>query len=155
MRTLSYSCILEADPTDVCAFHTDTRNLPLITPPWIDITIVSMDQPPREGSHIELRIKRFGIPTTWVMTIARLDCPHTLTDEMIRGPFRTFRHERFFEPLEKSRTRMNETITMEMGWGILDRVIFPLIRRDMEAMFAYRHRATQHYLKEHGHVLSV
>lgn len=142
---LHYSCIINAPLKDVCAFHTDTRNLPLITPPWIDVMIMSMDVPMHEGSIVELRIKRFGIPTYWKMKIVRLDCPHSVVDQMVSGPFSTFHHERRFSPLNEHATKMEETITLSLGLGFLGRLFFPLIKKDMDRMFAYRHKATQNY----------
>lgn len=153
--TLHYSCIIDASISEVCTFHTDTRNLPLITPPWIDVRILSMDIPIHENSQILLRIKRFGIPTHWKMRIAKLECPYEVSDEMISGPFRFFSHERRFEAISDYQTHMNETITMALGVPLFENIIFPFIRMDMDRMFAYRHKATQTYFKERDHVLSI
>lgn len=144
-HTLSYSCILNASVQDVCHFHTDTHNLPLITPPWIDVTIESMDEPFIEKSRVTLLIKRFGIPTRWVMEIEVLDCPHTVIDKMVSGPFSFFRHQRHFVPLNEKTTRMDEAITLHLPLGWVGLLLFPLIKRDMDKMFAYRHHATQEY----------
>lgn len=153
--TLRYSCTIDASINEVCAFHTDTRNLPLITPPWIDVQILSMHIPIHQNSHILLRIKRFGIPTYWKMTIAKFECPHEVSDEMLSGPFRFFRHERKFEAISDDQTCMNETITIAMRLPLLESIIFPFIRMDMDKMFVYRHEATQNYFKERSHVLFI
>lgn len=39
-HTLDYSCLLNANQESVCQFHTDTHNLPLITPPWVNVKII-------------------------------------------------------------------------------------------------------------------
>lgn len=144
---LSYTCTIEAPIEEVCSFHTDTQNLPLITPPWIDVTIVSMDTPMKQNSQVELRIKRFGIPTLWKMKIDKLDCPHEVVDEMISGPFNHFRHERKFISLSDAVTQMDETITLELPFGFVGRLFFAFIQKDMNKMFAYRHQATKAYFK--------
>lgn len=142
---LHYSCIINAPLNAVCAFHTDTRNLPLITPPWIDVMIMSMDVPMREGSVVELRIKRFGIPMCWKMKIVQLDCPNSVVDEMLSGPFSVFHHDRRFNALNDRETKMEEFITLSLGIGFLGKWFFPLIKKDMDKMFAYRHKTTQDF----------
>ncbi len=146
-HTLHYACPINASVEEVCGFHTDTHNLPLITPPWIDVTILSMDEPMIEKSRVSLKIKRFGIPTLWNMEIEKLDCPHTVVDSMISGPFTFFRHERIFTVIDESHTMMNETITFTLPFGWLGDLVFPFIQKDMDKMFAYRHQATQHYFE--------
>jgi ligand-binding SRPBCC domain-containing protein len=145
---LTYQCTIDATPREVCAFHTDTRNLPLITPPWVNVMIMSMDVPMRLESQVELSIKRFGIPTCWKMKLSELECPHKLTDKMLDGPFPYFHHQRLFTPTEGSKTKMEETITLAMPFSVIGRALFPLVKRDMDRMFAYRHAATQRYFEE-------
>lgn len=147
IHTLHYACSINASVGEVCRFHTDTHNLPLITPPWIDVTILSMDEPMIEKSRVSLKIKQFGIPTLWKMEIEKLDCPNTVVDSMLSGPFHFFRHERKFTSIDESHTMMNETISLSLPLGWLGNVIFPLIKKDMDKMFAYRHEATQRFFK--------
>lgn len=145
---LNYTCLIEASAEDVCAFHTDTRNLPLITPPSIQVSIVALETPMREKSVVVLDIKRLGITTRWEMEIATLDCPHTITDNMLKGPFKLFRHERQFIPITQNQTRMDETITLAFPLPWVDKLLFSWVKKDMNAMFTYRHTATQTYFLE-------
>lgn len=145
-HTLTYSCLLNTSVDRACAFHTDTHNLPLITPPWISVDVVSIDLPMHEGSRVVLDIKRFGIKTRWEMEIAKLDCPYAITDMMISGPFPFFRHERHFLPLENGETLMRETLSIVLPFGWLGDLFFRFIQRDMDNMFEFRHRATQQYI---------
>lgn len=148
LHTLNYSCVLTASQEAVCQFHTDTHNLPLITPPWIDVTIVQMDTPMVENSSVILDIKRYGFSTRWTMNIEKLSCPETVIDVMISGPFSFFRHERRFIALSESETRMDETLTFALPLGWLGNLIAPFIKKDMDKMFAYRHHATQNYFSK-------
>ena len=143
--TLFYSCLLNASQKKVCTFHTDTHNLPLITPPWINVTIVSMDDSMIEKSIVRLDIRRFGISTRWEMQIKTLQCPNTLTDLMLKGPFPFFCHERNFSSITPDTTLMEETITMSLPMGWIGKLAFGWVKRDMDAMFEYRHSATQAY----------
>lgn len=147
IHTLKYSCKFDASLNDVYRFHTDTQNLPRITPPWINVTIESIDEPFVEHSRISLIIKRFGIGTRWVMEIETLQCPHMITDLMISGPFSLFRHQRIFTAISDYQTKMEEKITIKLPMGWVGNLLFPFIKADMDKMFAYRHRATQEFLQ--------
>ncbi len=141
LYTLHYTCLLDASVEDVCAFHTDTHNLPLITPPSIKVNIVKM-----ENDSVILDIKKFGITTRWEMALEK-NCPHSIVDVMIKGPFASFRHERRFIAEDENRTRMEETITLAPPIPFLGRLFFWFVKRDMDAMFAYRHTMTQAHFR--------
>ena len=135
--TLHYTCILDANVEAVCAFHTDTRNLPLITPPSIKVDIVKM-----EPNSVSLDIQKFGITTRWEMALEK-KCPHSIVDIMTKGPFASFRHERLFVAVGENCTRMDETITLSSPIPIFKSLFFWFVKRDMDAMFAYRHAKTK------------
>jgi ligand-binding SRPBCC domain-containing protein len=134
----------------VYSFHIDTNNLPKITPPWIKVTLIAI-----EPSTVTLDIRRFGITTRWKMAIEKLNCPYTLVDVMLQGPFSFFRHERRFIPLSTTTTRMDETLTIALPLRWLGTLAFWWVKRDMDTMFAYRHTMTQHYCLGGENVLSV
>jgi len=141
LKTLHYTCTLDASVEAVCAFHTDTHNLPLITPPSIQVNIVKM-----EPNSVILDIKKFGITTRWEMALEK-NCPTSIVDVMIKGPFASFRHERLFIAEGENCTRMDETITLSPPIPLFQSLFFWFIKRDMDAMFAYRHAKTKaHFL---------
>lgn len=142
---LIYHCLLQASVEDVFGFHTDTHNLPLITPRSTQVTIVSMDTPFREGNRVVLDIRRFGFTTRWEMKIAVFSAPNTIVDAMIKGPFLFFRHERQFIKIDEKLTRMEETILFSPPFSWFGGILFWFFKKDMDAMFAYRHKATQAY----------
>ncbi|MDP2078400.1 MAG: SRPBCC family protein [Sulfuricurvum sp.] len=155
LHTLKYSCLLTASQEAVCQFHTDTHNLPLITPPWINVTIVQMDTPMVENSHVILDIKRYGLTTRWTMQIEKLFPPDTIIDLMISGPFAFFRHERRFIAISENETRMDETLAFCLPLGWIGNLLAPFIKKDMDKMFAYRHNATQNYFSPMIHFSPV
>jgi len=146
--TLSYTCLLNASQERVYKFHTDTHNLPLITPPWINVTIVSMEDPMIENSVVVLDIARFGITTRWEMQIQQLQCPTMITDIMLKGPFTFFRHQRHFVAKTPETTLMEETITLTLPMGWIGALAFGWVKKDMDAMFEYRHNATKAYFSK-------
>lgn len=135
--TLHYSCLIDASVQEVCAFHTDTNNLPLITPPSIGVKIVS-----KKENIVVLDIKKFGITTRWEIAI-ETNCPTSIVDVMRKGPFASFRHERLFSSEGEHLTRMEETITLAPPIAWFQSLFFAFVKKDMDAMFAYRHQMTQ------------
>ena len=123
--TLHYSCLIDASIEEVCAFHTDTRNLPLITPPAIGVTIVSS-----HNNTVVLDIKKFGFTTRWKIAIEK-NCPSSIVDVMLQGPFASFRHERRFIAKSEQQTLMEETIYLASPIPFLQTLFFKFVKKDI------------------------
>lgn len=140
--TLHYSCLINASKEVVFAFHTDTHNLPNITPAWMDVRIVSAHQ-----NHVVLDIKRHFITTRWEVDIACDTHEWSITDTLRKGPLPFFKHHRRFIGLENGKTCMDETITLALPLGWLGVLAHPLIKKETDALFAFRHKATQAFFE--------
>jgi len=136
--TLHYACLLNTSCDEAFAFHTDPRNLPSITPPWIHVSIISSTP-----HHVVLDIQRLLLTTRWEIDIALDAHQKSITDTLLKGPLSFFKHHRRFLALENGKTCMDETIELALPLGWLGNLFYPLIRRDMDKMFAFRHHATQ------------
>ena len=74
---------------------------------------------------------------------------HLFVDEQGKGPFAYWRHEHYFDPLPDGATRLRDVIEYQPPFGILGRLADHLfIRRQLVALFAYRHEVTRR-LMEH------
>lgn len=147
IHTLNYTCEVSASAEALFAFHTDTQNLERITPRSIRVQIVSMEPPSPVRGHVVLDISRFGIATRWEIDIEAL-YPTRIVDILRKGPFSFFRHERHFVSLGADRAQMEEKIEFALPFGWLSAPFAWFVRRDMDAMFAHRHRVTQEYFLE-------
>ena len=76
------------------------------------------------GEEVTWEARHLG--RLWRMTsrITEFGPPHRFVDEMVRGPFRSFRHEHGFEP-HGGGTRMTDVVGVRMGLGILGRLVDP------------------------------
>jgi hypothetical protein len=74
------------------------------------------------GEFVTWRARHFGI--TWTMTsvITEWDRPRRFVDEQRKGPFRSFRHEHRFEPVEHG-TQLIDYVEFEAPFGMLGRVV--------------------------------
>ncbi|MEF3192241.1 MAG: hypothetical protein K6347_06845, partial [Campylobacterales bacterium] len=72
----------------------------------------------------------------------------SIVDEMVRGPFTYFRHARRFISVGEGITRMEEQLVVVLPLGSLGRIFEGFVRREMTAMFAWRHHATKQLLEQ-------
>ncbi|MDR7392862.1 MAG: SRPBCC family protein, partial [Armatimonadota bacterium] len=89
---------LRASLDDVWEFFADPRNLREITPPWLDLQIVS-PVPDRmyPGLLIEYRVRPFPGPAwVWVTEITHVQEGVRFVDEQRIGPYRLWHHEHHF-----------------------------------------------------------
>jgi ligand-binding SRPBCC domain-containing protein len=88
-----------------------------------------------DGEEVTWEARHFG--RWWRMTsrITEYDRPQRFVDEMVRGPFATFRHEHLFEAEADGRgTYMTDTVDFRMPLGALvDRPTRRYLRRLLTA----------------------
>jgi ligand-binding SRPBCC domain-containing protein len=81
------------------------------------------------GEEVTWRARHFGVHWRMTSRITGFDPPHRFVDEMVRGPFRSFRHEHGFEAIGTG-TRMTDVVTFRMALGPLaDRPVGLYLRR--------------------------
>ena len=126
------SIVIDAPIERVFAFHLDTRNAARIAPPGQRVLSVEGTFPLRLGSEVRLRVRQLPSPwaQTWLVRVVRLEEPTLVVDELLRGPFPTWRHEHRFAELPGGRTRLTDHVEYRLPAGALGRVA--------DALFAKR-----------------
>jgi ligand-binding SRPBCC domain-containing protein len=66
--------------------------------------------------EVSWEARHFGVRWRMTSRITAFEPPHRFVDEMVRGPFRSFRHEHLFEPAGAG-TRMTDVVTFGMSLG--------------------------------------
>ncbi len=129
-------------------FHTDTNNLKLITPPGINVEILSINLPLNLGSEIKLRVTQFGlVRTTWIIKLTEYIYGKIITDTQLSGPFSKWIHRHKFEGTEDTCT-MTDEIEYELPFGALGRLADKVIVSSLiKKQFDYRHKATKQLLE--------
>ncbi|HEV2577573.1 MAG TPA: SRPBCC family protein [Acidobacteriaceae bacterium] len=64
------------------------------------------------------RGRHFGLMLTHTSLIDRYDPPNYFRDVMVAGHFRSFEHEHFYEPIEKSQTLMRDRLWFSAPFGV-------------------------------------
>ena len=78
------------------------------------------------GEFVTWRARHFGITWTMTSTITEWDRPWRFVDEQRKGPFKSFRHEHRFEPVEHG-TRLLDHVEFEAPLGVLGRTAERLV----------------------------
>ena len=140
---LSARTVLAADRSSVFAFFSDAANLGVITPREMHFRIRSaVPIVMAEGTLIDYTIRVWGIPLTWRTRIVSWDPPHGFVDEQLRGPYRTWVHTHRFTDGANG-TVMEDEVTWSLPFGWLGRLANPLVRRQVERIFAFRGACVQ------------
>ncbi len=117
-------------------FFADAANLETITPPWLGFRILtSLPVTMRSGAEIDFRLKLHGVPIGWKTRITAWEPPRRFVDEQVRGPYRVWRHEHVFEPLDGGTLMTDRVEYAHFGGPLLERL---LVRPDVERIFRWR-----------------
>jgi ligand-binding SRPBCC domain-containing protein len=142
---------IPAPPDEVYAFHLDTRNAPLISPPGADFREIAGEFPVTEGAQVLLRVRQSPLPfaQTWVVRIDELVPGRLVVDVAERSPFAEWRHEHRFAPIGSDHTLMTDHIEYRLPAGPLGALADRLFaRRQLDRMFTVRHERTRALFEE-------
>jgi ligand-binding SRPBCC domain-containing protein len=134
---------LAAPPAVVFPFFGDARNLEAITPPLLRFRVVTPEPiVMRPGTLIQYRLRLRGVRVNWLTSIQEWDPPHRFVDVQLRGPYALWHHTHDLRDDGAGGTVMRDTVRYAIGLGPLGELAHRLVvRRDLEAIFAFRHAA--------------
>jgi hypothetical protein len=117
------------------AFFSDAANLERLTPPWLNFRILT-PQPiaMHEGTIIDYRIVLYGLPIPWKTRIDVWQPGVRFVDRQLAGPYVWWHHDHRFEQVPGG-TRVIDHVEYvpRLRW-----LSAPLVRRDVERIFAFR-----------------
>jgi ligand-binding SRPBCC domain-containing protein len=134
---------LPVTPEELFPFFSDAANLDTITPPWLRFRTVT--PPPiemREGALIDYELRVRGLPLRWRTRINVWQPPHRFVDEQIRGPYRLWIHEHWFEPRDGG-TLVRDRVQYAVPFDWL--VHRWVVRPDIGKIFAFRAEALRRH----------
>ena len=135
-------------PVDVVFdFFSKAENLQRITPPELDFAIATpLPCDIQLGTLIDYRLHLFHIPISWTSRIAEWNPPHRFIDEQLRGPYALWVHTHTFSRTPTG-TEIRDRVRYRLPLSPLGDLVYPLVRRQLARIFAYRQHAVADALR--------
>ena len=156
MTVIESSVTIAAPIEAVFDFHLEQENLALISPSWMKTKLVR-ESGVGLGKMVEVEVLQYNIfPSKWVVRIEEYDRPVRLTDLMLSGPMKYFRHERTFTQPCASLTELKDRVEYEVPFGFIGKLADKIsIKKMMKDMFEHRHAKTKEILEERFYIADV
>jgi len=141
MHSIQTKQILNASLSDVWKFISTPENLKLITPDYMDFTILNKEKTGEmyEGQIIEYTVKPiFSIPVRWITEITQVRQPDYFVDEQRFGPYKFWHHKHFLKEY-KNGVIMEDLIHYSLSLGPVGVALNNIyIHRQLKAIFDFR-----------------
>ncbi len=137
---------------EVFAFFAEAENLEAITPPELKFRVT--ESPPegiRQGAFIRYRLRLFGVPFGWLTEISRWEPDRVFVDEQRKGPYTVWHHTHTFTD-EDGGTRIDDEVRWRLPLAPLGEVAYPLVKWQLDRIFAYRQQAIRRIMLGDGAV---
>jgi ligand-binding SRPBCC domain-containing protein len=146
MTILEFSTEINATQKELFDFHTNFKNVAIVTPPVFKVRFVTIPDSMAEGSEMTIEIKQFGLWMPWDVKVEKLIQNSLMVDyQSGRGPFKYWKHEHQFTE-RNNKTILKDRIEYQLPFGILGLLIDVIVMRFVQKMvFAYRHKKTKEY----------
>lgn len=150
-RTVRYRSHCPVPAGDVFAWHARDGAFERLTPPWMDVTVVSARRGigPGDGKH--LRIARGPVSFQWRVVHQPLESGLGFVDLQESGPFSSWRHEHRFTGDLAGGSWLEDRITYQLPLGVAGSLLFGRrVERQLDQLFAFRHQQTRSDLDRHA-----
>jgi ligand-binding SRPBCC domain-containing protein len=98
IQTLKREMICPVSVQEAFAVFENPYNLAKITPPWLNLRIITENLQMRPGAEIDYEFRWMGIPLRWKTRITEYEAPFYFVDEALKSPYLLWRHRHTFQP---------------------------------------------------------
>jgi ligand-binding SRPBCC domain-containing protein len=137
--TFVKSSLIDAPVSTVFAFHEREDALPLLSPAFPPVRVISRSGGIRAGARVVLTIG----PITWVAQHTTFEQDALFVDEQVRGPFALWVHRHEFAD-EGGRCRLTDRLTFALpGGSVINALLGWAVLIGLRQMFSHRHAVTR------------
>lgn len=147
--TFEKSITINTKRNELFDFHRNTNNLKIISPQFPLIELVSIsDIPLKYDSIVKLKLNFILFTISWTIRISEVEIFERIVDLQTNGPFAFWKHYHIFTSVEEG-TLMTDRVDYIPPFGIIGRMVNPLIKFQLNLLFSMRHKKTKfHFEKE-------
>ncbi len=143
MEKFEWASLLDVNVKEAFAWHARPGAIERLSPPWDPLEVVSREGGILPGARVVLRMKAGPVPYLWQARHTRYKENRLFEDEMVRGPFAEWTHTHAFEAVGDHRCRLKDTVQFKMPLDVISHPLAgPIIRGQLNRIFAFRHRLT-------------
>jgi uncharacterized protein (TIGR01777 family) len=140
---------LPTDAHTAFAWHERPGAFERLAPPWQRITVAERTGSIRSGDRLVMRLRVGPFSRRWVAVHEDYEAGRQFVDRQERGPFAAWRHAHRFADLGAT-ARLEDEIEYRLPLGAAGRLAAgALTTRQLERLFAFRHRRLVHDLERH------
>ena len=144
---LTFSMTLPLPREQVFAFYCDAANLGRITPPELDFELLTpLPIVMARGTLIDYRLQLFGVLFRWTTEIGEWSPPDGFVDRQKAGPYRSWVHRHTFSVTADGGTLIADEVRFRLPLLPIGEAAYPLVRPELERIFAYRQQAIREIL---------
>ena len=141
MKSFEQSFKVNCGLDKVWNFYTNIKHLEIITPPQLKLRIIetSNNQQVVEGLRMTLSTKLVLYSSKWHSIISLVDISrHMYIDEMVKGPFKKWKHVHLFSDIGKNQTLVTDTIEFELPFFFLGKLMEGYVENNLMKIFEFR-----------------
>ena len=140
MKSFEQSFKVNCNIDKVWDFYTDIKHLEIITPPQLKLRIIeTSNQQVVEGLRMTLSAKLVLYSSKWHSIVSLVDISkHMYIDEMVKGPFKKWKHVHLFSDIGKNHSLVTDTIEFELPFFLLGKLMEGYIGYNLMKIFEYR-----------------
>ncbi len=148
MKTYEKTTLIKCDVKELFDFHLDVENLKVISPKYIQVTLLNESFIPKEGEVLRLKTVKNFLTIMWEVKIAKLQSPNLLVDLAIKSPFAFWEHSHIFTQKQDGFCELRDVVAYKAPFGVIGSIFDFVIEYELDKMFTFRHKITKEKLEE-------
>ena len=148
MKSFEQSFKINCSIDKVWKFYTDIKHLEIVTPPNLNLKIIeTSDKQIIKGLRMTISGRLFLYNSKWNSIISLVDISrHMYIDEMVKGPFKKWKHIHLFSEIEENQTVITDKIEFELPFFFLGKLMEGYVENNLKKIFKFRKIQTVRYL---------
>lgn len=150
LETVEFRSPVKASAEALFSWHARQGAFQRLAPPWRDVRMERFEGI-RDGDRATIRLGVGPFGVRWVAEHHGYIEGRQFCDRQVKGPFGLWNHVHRMEPVGSETSELVDRIEYRLPFGRIGRLVAgSMVRREVRAQFAHRHRITQADLETHG-----